>query len=204
MKKTELQNLRAPKMNTPLSSLPNLRPIIKILVVYELELNRKRAESMQHELSRRLGQSFTFSISWWSLKSLGDSGIQKLAASFVADADIVCFSLMAGGELPKCVTKWIEKILLDGKTRKPALLALVESGTSKVPRSSRAETYLNRLSSAAGIDCLCYSDGTPTAMTARIENQEGLSRINAKRAMSAQHRGRQNNRKFSPTAFPSS
>jgi hypothetical protein len=51
-------------------SRPLRRPIIKIFIVYESDLNRDRAQFMGEELTRRLGQSFAFTSSWWSLESL--------------------------------------------------------------------------------------------------------------------------------------
>jgi hypothetical protein len=115
----------------------------------------------REELSRRLGQSFSFSVSWRSLESLADPEIQKATARFVAEADVICFSLSSGGELPQNVTKWIEKGLFERKTSKLCLLALVETGGMIEPCLSRAEIYLSHLSSAAGVDCLCYSDSIP-------------------------------------------
>jgi hypothetical protein len=156
----------------PADSGPMHRPVLKIFIVYESDLNRDRAQFMREELSRRLGLSFTFSVSWWSLKSLGNSEIRKAAARSVAEADIICFSLLSGGELPQNVTKWIEKGLFERKTNKLCLLALVETGGMVVPRLSRAEIYLSHLSSAAGVDCLCYSDSIPIARSIRSKPQE--------------------------------
>src|SRR5580658_5530053 len=112
------------------------RPIIKIVIIYESDVNRDRAQFMREELARRLGQSFTFSDSWWSLKSLGNPETRMEAACSVADADVICFSLLSGAELPQNVTKWIEKGVLERKTNKLCLLALVETGGMVVPRLS--------------------------------------------------------------------
>jgi hypothetical protein len=109
----------------PASSCPMHRPIIKVFIVYETDLNRDRAQFMREELTRRLGQSFAFSVSWWSLESLGDTETQKVAAHPLAEADIICFSLLSGGELPQNVTKWIEKGLFERKANnllKPSLI----------------------------------------------------------------------------------
>lgn len=134
------------------------RPSIKVFVSYESDLNRDRAQFMQEELSRRLGRSFNFIVSWWSIKSLERPEIRRDAARSVAEADIICFSLSSGAELPEHVTKWLEKRLVGRKARKLCLLALVETGGLLTPRLSRAEIYLSQLSLAAGVDCLCYSD----------------------------------------------
>jgi hypothetical protein len=148
------------------------RPVIKIFAIYESGLNRDRAQFMREELTRRLGQSFTFAVSWRSLKSLGDTETRKAATRSVVEADIICFSLLSGGELPQGVTKWIEKRLFGRKTRKLCLLALVETGGINVPRLSRAEIYLSHLSLAAGVDCLCYSDSIPIPRCIRCKQQE--------------------------------
>ncbi len=189
-------------MNTALSSFPNLRPTIKILVVYELEINRQRAESMQLEFSRRMEKSFTFSVSWWRLDSLRRSETRKAAANFVATADVICFSLLSGRELSQSVTGWIEKILLGGNSHKPALFTLVESGGIRVPQLSRAEVYLSRLSAVAGVDCLCYSDSIPITRTTRRTKQDSALRKNARLAMTGPHADSQNNAEFPVVAFP--
>ena len=157
---------------------PTHRPAIKIVIIYESDLNRDRAQFMREELSRRLGQSFSFSVSWWSLKSLGHPEIRQAASSSVAEGDIICFSLFSGGELPQDVTEWIDKGVFGRKKNKLCLLALVETGGVAVPRLSRAEIYLSNLSSAAGIDCLCYSDGIPMARS--IRNQEMKTSLTGK------------------------
>jgi hypothetical protein len=201
--KIELQNVRIPKINTAIFSRRCLRPTVKIFVVYELETNRKRVESMQQELSRRLGRSFTFSVSWWSLKSLSDACIRNVAASFVAGADILCFSLVTGGVLPDCVTKWIDKLALHGETFRPALLALVESGGVRGPQLSHTEVYLSHLATAAKVDCLCYSDGKPATRTTRVMKQENRLKRNAKPATNARWSGFGNHAVFSAVASPS-
>ncbi len=153
-------------------SRPLHRPIIKIFIVYENDLNRDRAQFMGEELTRRLGQSFAFTSSWWSLESLENPENQKMAAGPLAEADIICFSLLSGGELPKNFTTWVEKRLFGRKIPKLCLLALVETGGTIVPRLSRAEVYLSHLSEAVGVDCLCYSDSIPLPRSIRRKQQE--------------------------------
>jgi hypothetical protein len=170
----------------PATSHPMHRPIIKIFIAYENDLNRDRAQFMQEELTRRLGQSFAFSVSWWGLGSLEDPEIRMAAARSIAEADIVCFSLLSGGEIPKHVTKWLEKELLANKPAKLCLLALVEAGGMIAPRLSRAEVYLSQLSLAAGVDCLCYSDSIPIVRSIRSKQKKkepGKWTMPAKRAL---------------------
>jgi hypothetical protein len=118
---------------------------------------------MQEELTRRLGRSFTFSVSWWRLKSFWHPKMRQVAADAIAKADIILFALFSGGELPQALTRWIEERLLHKTTHRSALLALLETGGTIAPRLSSAEFYLRHLSSKAGLDCLCYSDGIPIA-----------------------------------------
>jgi hypothetical protein len=172
------------------------RPIIKIFIVYESDLNRDRAQFMREELTRRLGQSFAFSVSWWSLESLGDTETQKLAADPLAEADIICFSLLSGGELPQNFTKWVEKRLFGRKRHKLCLLALVETGGMILPRLSRAEIYLSHLSSAAGVDCLCYSDSIPIARSIRSKQRERQPGKKTRPAERGPHSGAQSNQEF--------
>jgi hypothetical protein len=180
----------------PAVSCPMHRPIIKIFIVYESDLNRDQAQFMREELTRRLGQSFAFSVSWWSLESLGDAETQKVAARPLAEADIICFSLLCGGELPQNFTKWVEKRLFERKTHKLCLLALVETGGKIVPRLSPAEIFLSHLSSAAGVDCLCYSDSIPIAMSIRSKQQERQPGKKTRPAERAPHSGAQSNQEF--------
>ena len=142
------------------------KPVIRIFAVYEHDLNRKRAQLMQEELTRRLGHSFSFSVSWWSLKSFWHPKMRQVAADAIAKADMILFALGSGGQLPQWLTKWIEKRLFHEShktTRRVALMALLETGGMNVPRLSSAEIYLRHLASEAGLDCLCYSDGIPLA-----------------------------------------
>lgn len=158
------------------------KPVIKIFTVYEHDLNRNRARLMQEELTRRLGRSFNFSVSWWSLKSLWHPKMLRVAADAVARADIMLFALLSGGELPQTLTKWIEERLLHNATHRVSLLALLETGGMIAPRLSSAEICLRRLASEAGVDCLCYSDGIPLTRTnwprkARLSVGEVLKRL---------------------------
>jgi hypothetical protein len=141
------------------------KPVIRIFAVYELDLNRNRARLLQEELTRRLGRSFTFSVSWWSLKSLWHPKMLQLAADAIAAADIILFALLSGGELPQVLTRWIEERLLYKTTHRVSLLALLETGGTIVPRLSSAEIFLSHLASEVGVDCLCYSDSIPLART---------------------------------------
>jgi len=120
---------------------------------------------MQEELTKRLGRSFNFSVTWWSLKSLWHPKMLRVAADAVAQADIMLFALLSGGELPQSLTKWIRERLLHNTTHRVSLLALLETGGVIVPRLSSAEIYLSRLASEAGVDCLCYSDNIPLTRT---------------------------------------
>ena len=116
---------------------------------------------MQEELTRRLGRSFNFSVSWWRLKSFWHPKMRQVAADAIAEADIILFALLSGGELPQALTKWIEERLRHKTTHRVTLLALLETGGMIVPRLSSAEIYLSHLASKAGVDCLCYSDSIP-------------------------------------------
>jgi hypothetical protein len=158
------------------------KPVIRIVAVYEQDLNRDRAQLMQEELTRRLGHSFNFSVSWWKLKSLWHPKMLRVAADAVAHADIMLFALLSGGELPQTLTKWIEERLLHNKTHRVSLLALLETGGMIVPRLSSAEICLSRLARQAGLDCLCYSDSIPLARVnwrhkARLSVAEALHRL---------------------------
>jgi len=155
---------------------PAARPVIRILVIYEHDLNRDRVGVLQEELTRRLGRSFKFLFSWWKLESLLRSQMLKVATDYIGEADIVLFSLVSGGELPRTLTKWIERKFLDNTARRVSLLALVETGGVMVTRLSPAEIYLSSLSEKAGVDCLCYSDSIPLARAIRHDRQRTRSR----------------------------
>ncbi len=109
---------------------------------------------MQEELTRRLGQSFNFSVSWWRLKSFWHPKMRQVAADAISKADIILFALRPGGELPQTLTEWIEERLFHKTTQRVALLALLETGGMIVPLLSRAEMCLRHLASRAGMDCL--------------------------------------------------
>ncbi len=158
------------------------KPVIKMFTVYEHDLNRNRARLMQEELTNRLGRSFDFSVTWWSLKSLWHPKMLRVAADAVAQADIMLFALLSGGELPQSLTKWIEARLLHNTKHRVSLLALLETGGMIAPRLSSAEIYLSHLATKAGVDCLCYSDGIPLTRTnwprkVRLSVGEALKRL---------------------------
>ncbi len=141
------------------------KPVVKMFTVYEQDLNRNRAQLVQEELTRRLGHSFNFSVSWWRLKPFWHPKMRQVAADAIAEADIVLFALFSGTELPQALTRWIEERLLHKTSHRVTLLALLETGGMIVPRLSSTEIYLSHLASKAGVDCLCYSDGIPLART---------------------------------------
>jgi hypothetical protein len=145
------------------SSTQVQKPVIRIFAVYEHDLNRKRAQLMQEELTRRLGKSFNFSVSWWRLKSFWHPKMRQVAADAIAKADIILFALPCGGELPQALTNCIEERLIHNASHRVSLLALLETGGMIVPQLSFAEIYLSHLATELGVDCLCYSDGIPLA-----------------------------------------
>ncbi len=137
---------------------------------------------MQEELTRRLGQSFNFSVSWWRLKSFWHPKMRQVATDAISKADIILFALRPGGELPQTLTEWIEERLFHKTTQRVALLALLETGGMIVPLLSRAEICLRHLASRAGVDCLCYSDSIPLARATwprkiRLSVAEVLNRL---------------------------
>ena len=158
------------------------KPVVRIVTVYEQDLNRSRAQLMHEELTRRLGRSFNFSVSWWKLKSFWHPRMLRVAADAIARADIIIFALLSGGELPQTLTKWLEERFLHKASHRVSLLALLETGGTIVPRLSSAEINLSHLASEAGVDCLCYSDGIPLARTnwprkVRLSAGEVLNRL---------------------------
>jgi len=158
------------------------KPVISIFTVYENGLNRNRAQLMQEELTRRLGRSFNFSVSWWKLKSLWHPKMLRVAADAIAQADIMLFALLSGGELPQTLTKWLEETLQHSAPHRVSLLALLETGGLIAPHLSSVEICLSRLARQAGLDCLCYSDSVPLARVnwrrkARLSVAEALHRL---------------------------
>ncbi|HEY3913532.1 MAG TPA: hypothetical protein VGN61_03515 [Verrucomicrobiae bacterium] len=151
-------------------SFPTRRSTVRILIVYEDDLNRDRARQMQEELIQRLGRSFGFSVSWWRLKSLWHPKMLRMATDDATKTDIIMFSLRSGGELPQAIKKWINSVI-DNSRRRVSLLALLETGGAIALRVSRTEIFLNHLSSRVGVDSLCYSDGPPTARFTRRREQ---------------------------------
>ena len=158
------------------------KPVISIFTVYEHDLNLNRAQLMQEELTRRLGRSFNFSVSWWKLKSLWHPKMLRVAADAIAQADIMLFALLSGGELPQTLTKWLEETLQHSAPHRVSLLALLETGGLIAPHLSSVEICLSRLARQAGLDCLCYSDSVPLARVnwrrkARLSVAEALHRL---------------------------
>lgn len=152
-------------------SFPTRRSTVRILIVYEDDLNRDRTRQMQKELIQHLGRSLDFSLSWWKLKFLRHPKMLQMATDDATRTDIIMFSLRSGGELPQAIKKWINSVI-DNSRRRLSLLALLETGGAIMPRVSRTEIFLNHLSLRVGVDCLCYSDGLPSARLARRREQE--------------------------------
>ena len=153
--------LKARREDRLAGSLSIHRPRINIFVVYQHGLNRERALVTQEELARKLGQSFTISLSWWRLESLWHPKMCRVATEAIARADIILFSLLSGAELTHTVRELIEQQLLNNLPHRVSLLALLETGGISAPRLSPAAIYLSRLSAKAGVDCLCYRDTPP-------------------------------------------
>jgi hypothetical protein len=118
------------------------KPAVKIFVVYDSDLSRDRVRQTQEELGRRLGCSFTFSISAWKLKSLWHPKMLRMATEAAINAEIILFSLFSGGDLPHAVKNWLEKGLINTPAHRVCLLALLETGSTLMPQLSPAEVYL--------------------------------------------------------------
>jgi hypothetical protein len=153
--------------------ISNRKPAVKIFVAYDSDLSRDRARQIEEELGRRLGRSFTFSISAWKLKSLWHPKMLRMAIEAAVNAEIIVFSLLSGGDMPQAVKNWLEKGLVNTPANRVCLLALLETGGALMPRLSPAEVYLSNLSSRIGVDCLCYSDCIPMARFGRHNQQLG-------------------------------
>jgi hypothetical protein len=160
VRKNSDANDLAPASRTA-ASFSRRKPAVKIFVAYDSDLSRDRARQMEAELGRRLGCSFSFSISAWKLKSLWHPKMLRMATEEAAKAEIILFSLVSGGDLPQAVKNWLEKGLVNAPGQKVCLLALLEIGGALMPQLSPAEVYLSNLSWKIGADCLCYSDSIP-------------------------------------------
>ena len=151
------------------------KPAIRIFVAYDSQFSRDRAAQIKEELSRRLGRSFAFSISSWKFKSLWHPKMLRMATAAAVNAEIIVFSLLAGGDMPQAVKNWLETGLVNTPGKRVCLLALLETGGALRPRSSPAEGYLSNLSSKMGVDYLCYSDSIPMSRFRRQIRQQGES-----------------------------
>jgi len=147
------------------------KPALRIFVAYDSQLSRDRAGQIEEELGRRLGRSFTFSISAWKLKSLWHPKMLRMATETAVNAEIIVFSLLSGRDMPQAVKNWLEKGLVNTPGNRVCLLALLETGGALMPLLSPAEVYLSNLSSKIGVDCLCYSDSIPMARFGRHNRQ---------------------------------
>ena len=105
------------------------------------------------------------------MKSLWHPKMLRMAAEAAVNAEIIVFSLLAGGDMPQAVKNWLEKGLVNTPGNRVCLLALLETGGTLMPRLSSAEVYLSSLSSKIGVDCLCYSDSIPMARFGRHNRQ---------------------------------
>jgi hypothetical protein len=151
-------------------SFPTRRSTVRILTIYEDNLNRDRVRQMQEELIRRLGRSLNFSVSWWRLKSLWHPKMLRMATDDATKTDIIMFSLRSCGDLPPAIKKWINSVI-DNSRRRVSLLALLETGGAIAPQVSQTEIFLNHLSSRVGVDSLCYSEGLPSPRFTRRREQ---------------------------------
>src|ERR1700677_2342455 len=81
-------------------SFPTRRSTVRILIVYEDDLNRDQTRQMQKELIQHLGRSLDCSLSGWKLKFLRQHKMLQMSTADATRQAIIMFFFLAGGELP--------------------------------------------------------------------------------------------------------
>jgi len=129
-----------------------------MVIVYEDQRSLRRAEKLQHHLSRRCNNELEITSSAWNFALLGSSGLRKRATSEALDGDMIVISARGGCELPEHLHAWLKRLISLKKGAHTALVVLLEPRGEDTSDTPTLTDSLRRMADASGLDFFCNRD----------------------------------------------
>jgi hypothetical protein len=140
------------------------------VVFYETALACERAV----EFCRHLTDDHSTAIDWYSFDALTEASSAARATRKASIADLLLFSMIFDGDLPREVKIWIEGLLAERHEREGAIIGLVLDRPQHVSvEVSPKEIYLRHTAKRAGMDYL--SHGTPAQWNAMPDSIDSFN-----------------------------
>lgn len=139
---------------------------LKALVACESSVNAQEACTLLERLGRNSESDGRLFYSWWNFEVLTITSLRKLAANEAAAANLIIIAAQAGPKLPEQVVDWISLWLTLGEYHSRALVALVDSETT---RNSVSSGILSQLKKVAELGQMgFFTKGTETKLAAAL------------------------------------
>lgn len=146
---------------------PESKPIFRLVLIYEDMASGKRAMRTCQALIDKIGEEFEFRNSLWSFDVLQLSKTQSEAAHEAAAADMIMIAARGTEPLPEFVSRWIENWAGQKRSRRGALVALIETGEHFVRGTSPVHSYLRGIAENAPLDFFCQETSSSPARSFR-------------------------------------
>lgn len=134
------------------------RSEIGVLIVFEDERTRERAQHTQSHLIQTFGPSFRLHFTWWAFKSLWHPKMLLMATQAACRAHVIILSVVQGRDLPQMVKTWLEQWASGREDCEPAALGLLETANPFVRQISLIRPFLRELARKAAVDFISDAD----------------------------------------------
>lgn len=133
----------------------------RLVVIYDDQEARNRAHSLSAKLRNTFSGEVEFAESWWKFSVLDGKSLRHLAASDVAQADLVLFSLGASNDLPDGLVEFNEMWVSERKGKQGLLAVLAHPSASVWSAAGSLENYFKDLAQYAKLDFITSSMTDP-------------------------------------------
>lgn len=147
----------------------------RLVVIYDDQEARNRAHSLYGKLRDTFFGEIEFAESWWKFSVLGGKSLRHLAASDVAQADLVLFSLGTSNDLPDGLIEFNEMWVSERNGSRGLLAVLAHPSASVWTAAGSLENYFKDLAQHAKLDFISSTVTDPPPRFAE-PNQEKLNR----------------------------
>jgi hypothetical protein len=158
------------QLQTNAAALPESE-VWSVVVIYEDTAARDRAMTVCDHLMGQFWQEEEFDMSWWRFTYLADPQIAMEALSAAARADVIVFSVRAGGELSAEVKQWVEDWLNARQESEGALISLIDQSESDVRAPNSRHEYLREVARRGKLDFISsVSFAAPEALPDSLDS----------------------------------
>lgn len=125
-----------------------------VAAVFEDAETRKVAMKFCDVLAERFWGQCNFDISWWSVAALEEKAFDAAITAKAAEANLIIFALLPGGDLPAALRAWIEAWLGRRGDREGVLVGLNDPACGPSGATVEKFVFLRNAAHRYGMDYL--------------------------------------------------